>query len=110
MHEIRPERARDAKLEPGSWEILSLERWEANGVLPSLRIDDRLKARGHSVTLLSHCSYRSMAAQAGLDFAALDALWEHGWFIQDGPLLDTPPGFTQFIRRIHCPESPGNTN
>jgi len=68
-------------------------------VLPFLRIGERLKARGHTVTLLSHCRYRSMAEQAGLDFAALDTPKEHARFIQDCPLLNTPPGIPEFIRR-----------
>ena len=72
-------------------------------VLPFLRIGARLKARGHSVTLLSHCSYRSMAAQAGLDFAALDTPEEYTRFIEDGPLLNTPPGIPRFIRRHSVP-------
>ena len=42
-------------------------------VLPFLRIGGRLKARGHCVTLLSHCSYRSMAAQAGFR-----SIWTRG--------------------------------
>ena len=66
MHEIRPELSRVAKEEPGSWEIFSLDRWGQTvmDVLPFLRIGGRLKLRGHSVTLLSHCGYGIMAAQA----------------------------------------------
>lgn len=73
-------------------------------VLPFLRIGGRLKARGHSVTLISHCVYRGMAEQAGLDFAALDTAEQYARFIEDGPLLNTPPGIPEFIRRHSLPK------
>jgi UDP:flavonoid glycosyltransferase YjiC (YdhE family)/glycosyltransferase involved in cell wall biosynthesis len=72
-------------------------------VLPFLCIGRRLKASGHNVTLLSHCSYQTVAAKAGLDFAALDTPEEYARFIQDEPLLNTPPGIPQFIRKHSLP-------
>ena len=44
-----------------------------------------------------------MAAQAGLDFAALDTPEEYTRFIEDGLLLNTPPGIPKFIRRHSLP-------
>ncbi len=73
-------------------------------VVPFLCIGSRLKARGHHVTLLSHCYYRSAAEKAGLDFAALDGPEEYARFIKDGPLLNTPPGIPEFLRRHSLPK------
>ncbi len=73
-------------------------------VFPFLRIGSRLKAQGHHVTLLSHCYYRSAAASASLDFAALDGPEEYARFIKDGPLLNTPRGIPEFLRRHSLPK------
>jgi UDP:flavonoid glycosyltransferase YjiC (YdhE family) len=68
-------------------------------VLPFLRIGQRLKERGHEVTLISHCCYRVEAEKAGLHFAALDNQEEYGRFVRDEPLLNTPRGIPEFLRR-----------
>ena len=73
-------------------------------VFPFLCIASRLKVRGHHVTLLSHCYYRNAAEKAGLDFAALDGPEEYARFIQDGPLLNTPRGIPEFLRRHSLPK------
>ena len=51
-------------------------------VLPLLHIGKRLKARGHNVTLLSHCYYRNVALQDGLDFAELDTPEEYAGLLK----------------------------
>jgi UDP:flavonoid glycosyltransferase YjiC (YdhE family) len=73
-------------------------------VFPFLHIGSRLKARGHHVTLLSHCHYRGTAEKAGLDFAALDGPEEYVRFVKDEPLLNTPRGIADFLRRHSLPK------
>lgn len=73
-------------------------------MLPFLRLGSRLKKRGHSVTLVSHCYYRDEAAAAGLDFAAVDSPEEYARFIDDGPLLNAAPGIPEFLRRHSLPK------
>ena len=76
----------------------------AGDVFPFLHIGSRLKARGHHVTLLSHCHYRSLAENAGLEFDALDSPKEYSRFLADEPLLNTPPGVAEFLRRHSLPK------
>ncbi|MDQ2869981.1 MAG: hypothetical protein M3S32_04510 [Acidobacteriota bacterium] len=68
-------------------------------MLPLFRIGRRLKTRGHDVALLTHSSFGSLAAEAGLDFAALDDASDCARSIDDGPLLNTPRGIPEFLRR-----------
>jgi rhamnosyltransferase subunit B len=75
-------------------------------VLPLLRIGSQLKTRGHDVGLLTHVSYAGLAAEAGLDFAALDAAEECARSVEDGPLLNTPRGIPEFLRRHYFPRVP----
>jgi UDP:flavonoid glycosyltransferase YjiC (YdhE family) len=73
-------------------------------VLPFLTIGRRLKGRGHDVTLISHCYYRSAAEGAGLHFAALDNEEQYACFINDEPLLNTPRSIPEFLRRHSLPK------
>jgi rhamnosyltransferase subunit B len=73
-------------------------------VLPLLRMGSALKARGHSVAFFSHGNYRSLAELAGLDFAALDRPADYGQFVKDEPLLNTPRGVADFLRRHSLPK------
>ena len=75
-------------------------------VLPFLRFGRGLRERGHDVTLISHCCYQDRAARAGMDFAPLDSSEEYSRFIKDGPLLNTPPGIPEFMRRHSLPRVP----
>ena len=68
-------------------------------VRPVLRIGSRLKTRGHDVTLLTHICYAGLAAEAGLDFAALDDAGAYARSIEDGPLVNTPQGIPEYLRR-----------
>jgi rhamnosyltransferase subunit B len=78
----------------------------AGDVLPLLRVGGRLKARGHHVSLLTHVSYARLAAEAGLDFAALDDAEEYARSIEDGPLVNTPRGIPEFLRRHYFTRVP----
>lgn len=71
-----------------------------------VRIASRLKTRGHDVALLTHVCYAGLAAEAGLDFAALDTAREYGLSIEDGPLVNTPRGISEFLRRHYLPRVP----
>lgn len=73
-------------------------------VFPFLHIGSRLKARGHEVTLLTHCHYRGPAEAAGLNFNALDSPGEYSRFLADEPLLNTPSGVAEFFRRHSLPK------
>lgn len=75
-------------------------------MLPLLRIGSRLKTRGHDVTLLTHVCYASLAAETGLDFAALDNAREYALSIEDGPLVNTPQGIPEFLRRHYFTKVP----
>ena len=68
-----------------------------------LRVGAGLRARGHAVSLLSHVSFRRMTEEAGLQFAALDDEARHARSVEDGPLVNTPPGIVEFIRRHYLP-------
>jgi UDP:flavonoid glycosyltransferase YjiC (YdhE family) len=81
--------------------ILFTSTGTGGDVLPLLRIGRRLRERGHAVHLLTHACYAGRAAAAGLGFAALDDAAEYARFIDDGPLLNTPAGIPEFLRR-HC--------
>ena len=72
-------------------------------IYPMLRIGERLRSRGHDVTLLTHAPYAGLAREAGLDFAALDTAEEHAASIDDGPLVNTPQGVPEFFRRHYFP-------
>jgi rhamnosyltransferase subunit B len=71
----------------------------AGDVLPFIRVGSRLKARGHHVTVISHCYYQPMAVRAGLDFVALDNIKDYTRLLEDGALLNTPDGISEFMRR-----------
>jgi len=73
-------------------------------VLPFLRFGKGLRERGHDVTLISHCCYQDRAARAGMDFAPLDSPEEYNRFIEDGPLLNTPRGTLESLRRHSLPK------
>jgi rhamnosyltransferase subunit B len=78
----------------------------AGDVLPFIRIGAGLKARGHDVTMMSHCHYEPLAVRAGLDFVALDSIEEYRRFLEDGALLNTPFGIAEFIRRHSLSQIP----
>lgn len=90
-------------------------------VMPFVQIGRRLAQRGHRVTLLSHCRYAENARRSGLDFVPLDNAAEHARFVADQPLLNSPAGIPEFLRRHslanaidHCQRiaqasRPGNT-
>ncbi|HEY6148843.1 MAG TPA: glycosyltransferase, partial [Thermoanaerobaculia bacterium] len=72
-------------------------------MLPLLRVGAGLRARGHSVSLLTHVAFRRPAEEAGLEFAALDDEAQHARSVEDGPLVNTPPGVVEFLRRHYLP-------
>ena len=57
--------------------------------------------------LLTHVSYARLAEEAGLDFAALDDAGEEARSLEDGPLVNTPPGIVEFLRRHYLPRVVG---
>jgi rhamnosyltransferase subunit B len=68
-------------------------------ILPFLRIGSRLRRRGHHVTLISHCYWEDAAEKAGIHFCAIDSAPEYSRFVNDEPLLNSPRGIPEFLRR-----------
>jgi UDP:flavonoid glycosyltransferase YjiC (YdhE family) len=78
----------------------------AGDVLPFLRIGEKLRERGHEVSLISHCCYRTSAEEAGFHFRAIDNEEEYGRFVSDEPLLNAPRSIPEFLRRHSLPKVP----
>jgi len=68
-------------------------------IYPFIQLGRELKKRGHHCTLITHCVYEEKAARYGLDFTPLDTPAEYQAFVEDQPLLNTPRGIPQFLRR-----------
>jgi UDP:flavonoid glycosyltransferase YjiC (YdhE family) len=68
-------------------------------VYPFLQLGKELKARGHRCTLMTHCVYDQKASLHGLDFVPIDTPAEYHAFVEDQPLLNTPRGIPQFLKR-----------
>ena len=66
---------------------------------PFIEIGRRLKARGHTVSLITHFGYEEIAKRAALQFVAVDSPQEYQEFIADQHLLNDPRGVPEFIRR-----------
>ena len=66
---------------------------------PFIEIGRRLKARGHTVSLIIHFGYEEIAKRAALQFVAVDGPQEYQEFIADQHLLNDPRGVPEFIRR-----------
>jgi len=64
-----------------------------------LAIGSALRARGHAVCVLTHCAYSQLVRGAGLSFLSLDHQEEFDRFIEDLPLLQSPPGSATFAVR-----------
>jgi rhamnosyltransferase subunit B len=79
----------------------------AGDVLPLLRIGRRLADRSHDVSLLTHFGYRGLTEEAGLEFAAVDDAAGHARSVEDGPLVNTPRGIVEFMRRHYLPQVSG---
>lgn len=84
--------------------VLLISLGSAGDVLPFLPLGRRLKERGHAVTLLSHCYYEGKTRLSGLDFVPLDTSSEYERFVEDQPLLNTPWGISEFLRRHVLPK------
>jgi hypothetical protein len=52
-------------------------------VVPFLRLSQRLRERGHDVTLLTHAPYAAAARAAGVGFVAIDTEAEHTRYMDD---------------------------
>src|SRR5262245_13224313 len=94
------------KSESGVANILFTTTGTDGDVLPVLRIGSRLKTRGHDVTLLTHAGYAGLAAEAGLDFAALDNATEYNRSVAEGPMVNSPQGIPEFLRRHYFTKVP----
>lgn len=84
--------------------VLLATRGTGGDLSPFLEMGRVLKARGHAVTLLTHCAYAGPARQVGIEFAALDTPAEFAAFIADGHLLNRLPDIAEFFRRHILPQ------
>ena|GEM_PF-392249 len=85
--------------------FLLIAKGTGGDLVPFPTIGDELKKRGHRVTLLSHCSYATMAGQHAWDFVALDTPEERQRIIDDGHLLNSPSGYPAYFRRHVFPRA-----
>lgn len=72
--------------------------------MPFLQIGRLLKQRGHDVKLMTHCNYEEHAKRASVEFVPVDNPQEHTGFIADQPLLNSPGGIPEFMRRHSFPK------
>ncbi|GAB4213040.1 MAG: glycosyltransferase [Roseiflexaceae bacterium] len=73
-------------------------------VFPFLQIGQRLRERGHAVSLITHCGYAEQARRSGLDFVALDTPEEHAAYTADSVrLVDNlhDPAGAEAFKRDH---------
>ena len=84
--------------------MLLTTRGTAGDVFPMLQIGSALKARGHKVTLITSSYYAGLAAQVGIEFAALDSAEEFQRFTEDLSLLHTPQGQIAFFQQHTLPK------
>src|SRR3972149_1600205 len=73
-------------------------------LFPMVHIGRLLKARGHFVTMFTHCYYADAVSRAGLDFVALDTPQAFDGMRADGALLHTPQHMVTFYRRHILPQ------
>ena len=78
-----------------------LTKGTAGDLIPFIGAGHALHVRGHDVTIVSHCVYKSLARHAGLKFVELDDSHERESFLNDIHLLNTPKGVAVFFER-HC--------
>lgn len=63
--------------------IVMTTHWTSGDVDPFIRLGRRLRQRGHSVTLITHCVYAEAARQAGIAFIANDTPEEWAIFVAE---------------------------
>lgn len=57
--------------------IILVTHWLDGDVIPFVRIGKELRRRGHQVTLITHCHFKKMAEEAGLNFEPWDTPEEY---------------------------------
>ncbi|MBA3532054.1 MAG: glycosyltransferase, partial [Ardenticatenales bacterium] len=60
-------------------------------VYPYIKIGQSLRERGHTVTLLSHIHYETVARRANLNFAAVDTPADWQEYLEDNPFNHINP-------------------
>jgi len=85
--------------------MLLVTRGTHGDLIPLLGIASALKARGHTVIMLTHCAYERVIRRANLEFIALDTANDFERFLEDGPLLNTPQGLSLFFQRHLLPSA-----
>ena len=83
--------------------ILLTAQGTLGDVGPLLRIGSILKARGDSVTMVTHSAYEKLVGQAGLKFVASGTAEAFEHYIADIALCETPKGNIEFQKRHVLP-------
>src|SRR5438309_1220661 len=81
--------------------IVILTKGSCGDLFPFLSAANALSKRGHDVVFLTHCSYKELVTETGVQFLPLDSVDECNIFFQNLHLLNTPRGALQFFQR-HC--------
>ena len=84
-------------------DIVLATMFSAGDVVPFVRLGERLAARGHRVTLVTHAPYRELAEASRLGFATWDTPAEHAEMMGDGALFNDIGGFAAIYERYVLP-------
>jgi rhamnosyltransferase subunit B len=84
-------------------QIILLTKGTGGDVFPFVAIGQVLQARGHVVTLVTHCFYEDLAQAAGLAFIPLDSFAEYHQMRQEDHQLLHPHSAVLFHRRHVLP-------
>lgn len=86
--------------------VIMTTHWTGGDVYPFIRMGSLLQAHGHTVTLVTHCSYEEKARRAGLNFAAFDTPEEWAEFVVDDAKIGNPlsnlQGVLDFRAKYQC--------
>ncbi len=84
--------------------ILMLTRGTEGDVRPFVQIGKALTARGHLVTLVTHCVFEQPVRQAGLGFASFDTPGEYEQCLVELQQLKSAVDFYQFFQKNDLPQ------
>jgi rhamnosyltransferase subunit B len=64
-----------------------------------------MRARGHRVTVITHCHFEGVIRRAGLEFVAVDSPDEFDRYSEDSAMMHTPRGQIAFFRKHRLPRA-----
>src|SRR5262245_2381591 len=90
--------------------ILMLAQGTEGDVRPLVVIGQALKARGHHVTILTHCSFETPVRGAGLEYAAIDTVSEYEEMLRHSSKVSLLKDFVEQAQRFAWPTYPAKYN